>query len=94
MSIFRYLFLVRHSKSSCISSVWCSEPYLQFGVQIHTFSLAFRAISSVQHSGPLFNLTFGVISLVWNSKPLFVSSSAFRVIISPLVLAFKAVSLV
>ena len=56
----RCLFSVWHFEPSCISFVRRSEPYLQFGVQSHTFSLMFRVdvfyvafidTFSVRHSG-------------------------------------------
>ena len=48
-----YLFasLVRHSKPSCLFSIWHSESYFHFGVQSHilSFSTRIQHLFSIQH---------------------------------------------
>ena len=55
-------------------SSWCSESYLQFDVQSHTFSSVFRAALSSWRSEPLF--VFSSISKV-------IFCLAFRVVVHP-----------
>ena len=90
------LFLVRHSESLCLSSVWHSKQHFQFGIQSRIFSLDFKVIVcfqvGIQSHHISFNLAFRDASLVWCSESLFVSSLAFKVIMSFFHLAFRVVS--